>query len=112
MSQPEIVRHSGAHQVTMTEGSKNAQSRHGTEKSTAVPDTARIEPQAIHWREHATPVRSPEAQLSHGAADSTDVWHGDDDMSLRMAQLQKRNLSLAQRLQRMTGSGRKEEKNE
>ncbi len=110
MSQPDILRHSGPHQVTVAEGSKNAQSRQAAELS-PLEDSPSAAFADIRSHEHSDPA-SDETQLSEPAADSSDDWYADDDMSLRMDQLKKHNLALAQRLQRLTKSGRKEEKNE
>ena len=110
MSQPEILRHTGPHQVSVTEGSKNAQSRHASERSALEP-SAKNEPKDLHLQDRSDHP-PPDTQLSDSAADSTDVWHGDDTMSLRIAQLKKQNLALGVRLQRLTGSSRKEESNE
>jgi hypothetical protein len=110
MSQPDILRHSGPHQVTVAEGSKNAQSRQAVERS-ALEDRPSADFADIRSHEHPDPA-SDETQLSEPAADSSDDWYADDDMSLRMDQLKQHNLALAQRLQRLTKSGRKEEKNE
>ena len=110
MSQPEILRHTGPHQVSVADGSKHAQSRQAVDRST-MEEGPKATLTEIEWRNHAPPP-SAEAQLSNLSADSEDVWRVDHDMSLRMDQLKKHNLALRQRLQRMTGSGRKEERNE
>ena len=108
MSQPEILRHAGPHQVSVAVGSKNAQGRQAVER-TPLEESPKAELTDIEWHNHADPAPA-DAQLSDSAADSENVWIVDQDMSLRVDQLKKRNLDLGIRLQRMIGSGRKEEK--
>ncbi len=110
MNKPEILKHSGSHQVSITAGSKNAQSKQSAERSALNPGP-QIGLQNTHLNDHPEPI-SPEAQLPAADADSADVWDSEDDMSRRMDQLNQKNLELGQKLHRLTRSGRKEEKNE
>jgi len=111
MNQPEVLRQSGPHKVEVSEGSKNAQRRQAQERN-AVPQA-----QPLHHDDAWKPASQTHAakkltQIPQSEVDPTDVWHGEDALSERLAQLQRFNQKLTSRLQSKTLTGANEDEYE
>ena len=108
MNQPEVLRQSGPHRVEVSEGSKNAQRRQAQDRN-ALPEA-----QPLHQGEEWSPKPTEHeyksmTQIPDAAVDTSEVWHGEDVLSERLAQLQRFNQKLQSRLQSKSLTGANED---
>ena len=108
MNQPEVLRQSGPHRVEVSEGSKNAQRRQAQERN-ALPPTQHLY-QGDEWvPEPSAHEYKSMTQIPAAVVDTSEVWHGEDVLSERLAQLQRFNQKLKSRLQSKSLTGANED---
>lgn len=112
MTRPEILRHNGPHTVELSEGSKDASRRQGSERQEMPEDLPLPHPATGLQTAPHLQALTANAQLHPADAESIDDWLGQESFSERLEQLRARNRQLNQSLRSFSRTASREDPHE